>query len=133
MASFAAIANRRGRAPSGKMNSLISIVSGSTCAILLLPNSQYHGVPLESMRRPYGLERGVGDCFEVIFPVFGSSLPMKFPDCTVNHRIPFGSNMGVCGSLAAGSGIGYSVTSPVFGFNFPMYALLLPVNQMLPS
>src|SRR5262249_10352611 len=101
----------RGRAPSGKVYSLISIVCGSTCAILLLPNSQYHGVPFESIRNPYGFERGVGDGFNVTFPVCGSSLPMKFPCCTVNHKIPLGSNNGVWGSLAAGSGIGYSVMS----------------------
>src|SRR5215475_10298261 len=102
MMSFAAIVNRRGRAPSGRMYSLISIVCGSIRAILLLPNSQYQGVPLESIRKPYGFERGVGDCFNVTFPVFGSSLPTKFPCCTVNHKMPLGSNMGVCGSLAAG-------------------------------
>src|SRR5262245_21848979 len=118
--SFAAIVKRRGRAPCGRVYSLISIVSGSTCAILLLPNSQYHGVPFESIRKPYGFERGVGDCFKLTLPVLGSSFPMKLPCCTVNQRFPFGSNKGVCGSLAAGSGIGYSTISPVVGFSLPM-------------
>src|SRR5262245_58312664 len=41
--------------------------------------------------------------------------------------------MGVCGSRAAGSGMGYSVTSPVFGLSLPIWALKLLVYQILPS
>src|SRR5688572_28767521 len=104
--SFAAIAKRLGRAPSGSRYSLISIVFGLICAILFVPNSQYQGLPFESIRIPYGRERAVGDCFSVTCPVFGSSFPTKLPCWTVNHKIPLESKIGVCGSLAAGSGIG---------------------------
>src|SRR5206468_9317072 len=102
-------------------------------ATLFVRNSLYHGLPFESNLMPYGAEFGVGDCFNVTLPVAGSTLPTKFPSCTVNHRMPFGSKIGVCGSRAAGSGIGYSVTSPVFGLSFPMWAFAFPVYQMLPS
>ena len=93
--SFEVIANRRGRAPMGSVYSLISIVCGFTCAILFVPNSQYQGLPLESILNPYGSERAVGDGFSVMSPLLGSNLPMKFPCCTVNHRMPFESNSGV--------------------------------------
>src|SRR5919198_1928385 len=39
----------------------------------------------------------------------------------------------VCGSLAFGSGILYSVTSPLFGSSLPITLAWLPVNQILPS
>src|SRR2546423_2342143 len=41
--------------------------------------------------------------------------------------------MSVCGSLASGSGILYSVTSPVLGLSLPTSAPVLPVYQMLPA
>src|SRR5579863_2000320 len=47
--------------------------------------------------------------------------------------LPFGAIRRVCGSLACGSVIGYSVTLPVFGSSLPMYALKFAVNQMFPS
>src|SRR6188474_3036863 len=47
--------------------------------------------------------------------------------------MPFWSKMGVCGSRAFGSGILYSVTSPVLGFNLPTSPAEFPVYQMLPS
>ncbi len=56
-----------------------------------------------------------------------------FAPCNVNQSVPFLSKIGVCGSRAAGSGILYSVTSPVFGLSLPMSAAELPVYQMLPS
>src|SRR5581483_1740379 len=65
-------------------------------------------------------------------PVLGSRRPMRFAFCTVNHRMPFLSKTSVCGSFASGSGILYSVTSPVFGFSLPMSSPVLPVYQMLP-
>src|SRR5580704_8293179 len=46
---------------------------------------------------------------------------------------PFGAKSSVCGSLACGSGIGYSVTFPVFGSSLPIYALKFAVNQIFPS
>src|SRR5271167_3190935 len=46
---------------------------------------------------------------------------------------PFGAKSSVWGSLAFGSGIGYSVTLPVFGSSLPMYALKFAVNQIFPS
>src|SRR6266704_3238744 len=58
---------------------------------------------------------------------------MRFAFWTVNHRIPALSKMSVCGSFACGSGIGYSVTAPVFGSSLPIKAPVLPVYQMLPS
>src|SRR5712691_1081197 len=39
----------------------------------------------------------------------------------------------VCGSFAAGSGILYSVTLPVFGSSLPIRLAWLPVYQTLPS
>src|SRR5882672_11555814 len=57
---------------------------------------------------------------------------MKLAFCTVYHRIPAVSKISVCGSLAAGSGILYSVTSPVFGSSLPTSAPVFPVYQMLP-
>src|SRR6188768_4261989 len=56
-----------------------------------------------------------------------------FAPCSENQRRPFASKSGVWGSRAAGSGIGYSVTSPVFGLSLPTSAFELPVYQMLPS
>src|SRR5580704_6027483 len=47
--------------------------------------------------------------------------------------LPFGAKSKVCGSFACGSGIGYSVTLPVLGSSFPMYALKFAVNQMFLS
>src|SRR6266481_10010423 len=49
----------------------------------------------------------------------------------VNHRIPLLSKISVCGSPC--SGVGYSVTAPVFGSSFPINDPVLPVYQMLPS
>ena len=66
-------------------------------------------------------ELGEGALTNVILPLFGSSVPTKFPPCTVNHRRPRLSKIGVCGSRAAGSGILYSVTLPVLGSNRPRY------------
>ena len=56
-----------------------------------------------------------------------------FACCTLNHSRPLRSNTGVCGSRAAASGIGYSVTLPVRGSSLPTSAPLLPVYQMLPA
>ncbi len=58
---------------------------------------------------------------------------MRLAFCTVNHRIPVLSKRSVCGSFAFGSGIGYSVTAPVFGSSLPIRAPVLPVYQTLPS
>src|SRR5258707_8142767 len=66
-------------------------------------------------------------------PVLGSSRPMKPPFCTLNHRMPFLSNSGVCGSRAFGSGIGKNLYSPVFTSSSPMWPPQLPAYQMLPS
>src|SRR6185436_12210077 len=63
----------------------------------------------------------------------GFRRPTMFAACKVNHSVPFLSNNGVCGSRAAGSGILYSVTSPVLGFSFPTRAAEFPVYQMLPA
>src|SRR5258707_14116595 len=49
----------------------------------------------------------------------------------VNHRIPLLSKISVCGS--PDSGVGYSVTAPVFGSSFPINDPVFPVYQMLPS
>src|SRR4051812_11586396 len=49
----------------------------------------------------------------------------------VNHRMPLLSKISVCGS--PGSGVGYSVTCPVFGSSLPINDPVLPVYQMLPS
>src|SRR5206468_1689849 len=125
---------RRGRASAaGRSYSLIAIVSGSMLAILFVPNSQKNGTPLELTTMPYGFDRGVGDVASFISPVFGFSRATMLAPCSVNQRVPFWSKIGVCGSRAAGSAVGYSVTSPVFGSSLPTYPLKLPVNQMLPS
>src|SRR5262249_3390291 len=53
--------------------------------------------------------------------------------CRVNHRIPLWSKSSECGSFAFGSGILYSVTSPVFGSSLPTSSPVLPVYQILPA
>src|SRR5882672_8163039 len=58
---------------------------------------------------------------------------MRLAFWTVNQRIPALSKSSVCGSFAFGSGIGYSVTAPVFGSSLPIRAPVLPVYQTLPS
>ena len=55
------------------------------------------------------------------------------PACTVNHTMPSGAMLMVCGSFADLSGNGYSVVMPVFGSSLPIRPRLLPVNQILPS
>src|SRR5262249_10539099 len=59
--------------------------------------------------------------------------PILLAFCTVNHRTPLESKTSVCGSLASGSGIGYSVTVPVLGSSLPTSPPVFPVYQMLPS
>src|SRR5919106_4284807 len=66
-------------------------------------------------------------------PVAGFKRPTMLLTCNVNHRVPFLSKTAVCGSLAAGSGILYSVILPVRGSSLPIVPLLFPVYQMLPS
>src|SRR5712691_9083685 len=111
---------RRGRdSAAGSVYSLIAIVSGSTLAILFAPNSQKNGTPLELTTMPYGLDRGVGDVTSFSSPVFGLSRPTMLAPCSVTQRMPLWSKMGVWGSRAAGSLVGYSVTSPVLGLSFP--------------
>src|SRR5438552_1061912 len=131
--SSAAIASRRGRTPSGSANSVIAMVFGSIFPSLFVPNSQKNGSPRLLICIPYGRALSVCTFFSSIFPVFGFSLPTKFPTCTVNHSVPSRSNTAVCGSSAFSSGILYSVTTPVRGSSFPMYAATFPVNQILPS
>jgi len=58
---------------------------------------------------------------------------MRLAFWTVNQRMPALSKISVCGSFTCGSGIGYSVTAPVFGSSLPINAPVLPVYQMLPS
>src|SRR5262249_48122627 len=67
------------------------------------------------------------------FGAFGSSVPTKFPACTVKNKRPSGRNAIVCGSAALGFGILYSVILPVFGSILPISPAELPVYQMLPS
>src|SRR5262249_60404400 len=50
-----------------------------------------------------------------------------------NQTMPLPSMAMVWGSFAFGSGILYSVTSPVLGSSLPTRLIWLPVNQMLPS
>src|SRR3989441_319658 len=119
--SSAAIASRRGRTPSGSAYSVIAIVFGSIFPSLFVPNSQKNGSPRLLICIPYGRALSVCTFFSSIFPVFGFSLPTKFPTCTVNHSVPSRSNTAVCGSSAFSSGILYSVTTPVRGSSFPMY------------
>src|SRR5713226_4698475 len=82
---------------------------------------------------PYGRDFGVGGVNSLISPVLGSSRPTRLAFWTVNHKISLWSKMSVCGSLASGSGILYSVTAPVFGSSLPTRAPVLPVYQMWPS
>src|SRR6267143_1704504 len=128
------MAMRRGRAAgSGKVNSRISRVFGSTRATLLVPNWTTNRLPLESNAMPYGRDFGVGGVSSLISPLLGSSRPIRLAFCTVNQTMPALSKISVCGSFAFGSGIGYSVTAPVFGSSLPSKAPVLPVYQMLPS
>src|SRR6478736_622514 len=125
---------RRGRDSAfGNGYSFTVIVFGSILATLFVPNRTMNGSPAELNTIPYGSDRGVGMVINLMAPLFGSSVPTMFACCTVNHSRPLRPNSGVCGSRAAGSGIGYSVTSPVFGFSLPTSAFELPVYQMLPS
>src|SRR2546430_15524956 len=59
--------------------------------------------------------------------------PTMLAFCAVNHTMPLPSMAMVWGSLAFGSGILYSLTSPVLGSSLPTRFMWLPVNQMLPS
>src|SRR5688500_5651764 len=121
MASSELIAIRRGRDSAfGSVISLIAIVFGSTLAMRLPRKSTYHGTPFESMRIPYGyvgapgLFDGAAEIF--ISPVAGMRRP-TWPDCSVNHSLPFWSKNGVCGPRASGSAFctGNSVVAPVLG------------------
>src|SRR6267143_875394 len=128
------MARRRGRdAGSGRVNSRISSVFGSTRATLLVPNWTTNRLPLESNAMPYGRDFGVGGESSLISPLFGSSRPMRLAFCTVNQTMPALSMISVCGSFASGSGILYSVTLPVFGSSLPTSAPVFPVYQMLPA
>src|SRR6476659_5649532 len=92
-------------------------------------------MPFESRRTPYGREFTVGDSTSLMLPVgaLGSSVPMKFPACTVKNSRPSRRNAIVCGSRAFAFGILYSVTLPVLGSTLPINPAALPVYQMLPS
>src|SRR5262245_46404811 len=97
---------RRGRdAAFGNVYSFTAIVSGSKLAILFVPNRQITGTHFEVMTMPYGSDCGVGNVTSLMSPVWGFSRPAIFACCRLNQRFPFGSNRGVCGSRAAGSGI----------------------------
>src|ERR1035438_9022227 len=126
------MATRRGRAFSGSVYSVISIVLGSILAILLVSNSQKKGTPLLLIAIPYGCESLVGTFFKSIFPARGSSLPTTLATCAVNHIVPCASKTAVCGSSTPASGILYSVTDPVRGSSLPIYPAKFPVNHTLP-
>src|SRR3954463_3352955 len=132
--SFGVMATRRGRESLfGSSYSLISLVLVSTRATRLVPNCTTYRLFFESIAMPYGRDFAVGGVSSLMSPVLGSRRPMRFAFCTVNHSVPFLSNTIVCGSPACGSGILYSVTSPVFGLSLPTSAPVLPVYQMLPA
>src|SRR6266545_4841261 len=101
MAPSEVIAMRRGRAAARVSGYSVSWkVSGSTVAILLVPNSTSHGRPDGSRAIPYGRARGVGTAKSRTWPVPTVSFPTALPPCTVNQISPWRSQIMVWGSRA---------------------------------
>ncbi len=99
-------AMRRLRARSwGSVKVVTAIVAGSTFAILFVPKRFTNGTPRELSSMPYG--RVSTPVFtRRMFPVLTLRWPMKFEFCAVNQMFPCASKVSVCGSRAAGLGIG---------------------------
>ena len=115
------MAMRRGRESAfGRLNSFTVIVAGSSWPMRFAPNSSKYMMPVVAMTMPYGCDRGCGIVISFISPVCGLSFPIMFEFSIEKIRLPCLSQMGVCGSRAAGLPVGYSVMSPVFGFSLPM-------------
>ena len=99
----------------------------------LLPLHATHNDPSAATLMPYGRESFLGDVINLISPVDGTRRPIMLATCSVKNIRPLSSNTAVCGSLAAGSGILYSVILPVLGSSLPTVPLPLPVYQIFPS
>ena len=95
---------RRGRAPFGSGSSFTCIVSGSTRAMELVPNSATYGAPSFPIASPYGSAPGRASGRSANCPVSGFSFPTKPAFSTVNQSVPSFPNASECGSLARGSG-----------------------------
>ena len=128
------IAMRRGRAAAFRQRVLMKLPSSSDrCCLPCCSRTRRRRSCLSNStpcRR--GAHLAVGGVSSLISPVFGSRRPIRL---SVLHREP--QDAAPCRRSAyadrPASGVGYSVTAPVFGSSLPINDPVFPVYQMLPS